>query len=141
MTALENKILEALKAEKKRIAEYDAVCQGIADDYMRRASEQTSDYWKKDFENSAKFHLSGQKHGYDFLEAWKNAISKAMYGKIYSEWHPAQAGRYKGTGHGAYATTELTAKEAENVDKVFAGLVKRGYLKLSKSGKMAIYKA
>lgn len=140
MTALESKILEALKAEKERIAEFDAVCKEIADDYMRKAEIQTSDYWKKDFERSAQFHLSHQKHGYDFLEAWKNAISKAMYSKVYSEWHPAQAGRYKGTGHGAYVTTELTDEEIVKIDKVFAGLVKHGYLKVSKSGKMATYK-
>lgn len=140
MTALEKKILEALKAEKERIAEFDAVCQEIADDYMRKAAEQASDYWKKDFERSAKFHLSHQKHGYDFLNVWKNAISKAMYGRIYYEWHPAQAGRYKGTGHGAYVTSELTDVEIEIVNKVFDGLVKHGYLKISKSGKMATFK-
>jgi hypothetical protein len=140
MTTLEQKILEALKAEKERIKKYDAVCQEIADDYMRKAAEQTSDYWKKDYERSAQFHLSQQKHGYEFHQTWKNAISGVMFGRIYYEWHPAQAGRYKGTGHGAYATSELTDEEQEIVDKVFNGLVKHGYLKISKSGKMATFK-
>lgn len=140
MTALEIKILNALKAHKEWMDDYDVHCKDEYDEYMKKAAAQTSDYWKKDFERSARWALHFQKHGYDFLTGWKNVISNAMYGRVYHEWHSAQAGRYRGTGHGAYVTTELTDKEIENIDKVFAGLVKHGYLKLSKSGKMATLK-
>jgi len=139
MTALENKILAALEAEKTRLAKYDAHCKAEYDQYMKQAEEQTSNYWKKDLQNKAEWALGFQKHGYNFLTDWKNVISNAMYGRIYYEWHSAQAGRYKGTGHGAYVTSELTDTEQEIVNKVFNGLVKHGHLKLSKSGKMATF--
>ena len=139
MTALEIKILAELARVKKQNEEFDAYCKELYDKHMARAAIQTDDYWRKDCERSAKFHLSGQKHGYEFLETWKNAIANAMYGRIYHKWHSAQAGRYKGTGHGAYATTELTDTEIDIINRVFVGLVNHGYLKLSKSGKMAKY--
>lgn len=137
MTALELKIIEYLRKHVDQLKKYDATCQEIANEYLAKAAIQTEKYWKEDFENTAKFHLGQQQHEYDFLNNWKNDISMAMYGRIYHEWHPAQAGRYKGTGHGAYITTELTTEEQEIVNKVFNGLVKHGYLRLSKSGKMA----
>lgn len=139
MTALENKILDALKAKNERMKEYDADRKAEYDAYMKKASIQESEYWKKDFERQAEWALHFQKHGYEFITTWKNVISNAMYGKTYQEWHSAQAGRYKGTGHGAYITTQLTAIEKEKVNKVFEGLVKHGYLKLSKSGEMATF--
>jgi len=139
MTALEIKILDALQVEKERLAKYDDYLKSLYDKYMEKAEQSDEEYWKKDCKRSAEFHLSGQKHGYNFLTDWKNVISSAMYGRIYFQWHSAQAGRYKGTGHGAYVTTELTEKEISNIDKVFNGLVRHGYLKLSKSGKMAKY--
>lgn len=137
MTALEMKILAGLREYDAWMAKYDAERKAEYDDYMKKASMQTSSFWKEDLEHSARWALSFQKHGYEFLEAWKNTISEAMYGRTYHEWHPAQAGRYKGTGHGAYATTELTPEEIGKVDKVFGGLVRHGYLRLSKSGKKA----
>ena len=140
MTALENKIIEALKKHREWMDNYDAHCKAEYDECMKQAEEQTDEYWKEDMKNHAEWHLSFQKHGYDFLTGWKNVISNVMYGRVYHEWHSAQAGKYKGTGHGAYITSELTNAEAENIDKVFAGLVKYGYLKLSKSGKMATYR-
>ena len=100
---------------------------------------QESEYWKKDFERQAEWALHFQNHGYEFITTWKNVISKVMYGKTYQEWHSAQAGRYKGIGHGAYITTDLTETEIIKVNKVFEGLVKHGYLKVSKSGKMATF--
>ena len=139
MTELENKILAALKERKADLAKYDADRKAEYDEYMAEAAIQTSDYWKKDLEGSARWALHFQHHGYDFIEAWKNVISKAMYGRIYHEWHSAQAGRYKGTGHGAYITSELTVEEQGKVGKVFDGLVRQGYLKLSKSGKQATF--
>ena len=139
MTNLENKILAALKDYKNWIATYDANRKAEYDKLMAKAAIQTDDYWKKDLEGSARWALHFQKHGYDFLEGWKNIIAKAMYGRIYHEWHSAQAGRYRGTGHGAYVTTELTSEEISNIDKIFNGLVKHGYLRISKSGKQATF--
>ncbi len=140
MTALEKKILDALKAHMEWMASYDSNRKAEYDDYMQQAEAQEINYWKKDLQHRAEFQLSKQKHGYDFLTTWKNIISNAMYGRTYYEWHPAQAGKYKGTGHGAFATSELTDAEQEIIEKVFDGIVKRGYLKLSKSGKMATFK-
>lgn len=140
MTALENKILQALKEKMDCLAEYDADCKANYDKHMARAAQQTSNYWKEDEERIARFELSWQKHGYDFLESWKNVISMAMYGRVYHEWHSAQAGRYRGTGHAAYVTTELSEQEIKNVDEVFRRLVNKGYLKKSKSGKQATFK-
>ena len=137
--AMETKILKALTDKVAKMQQYDADRQAEYDDYMKKANAQTNDYWKKDLQNSAEWALHFQKHGYDFLESWKNEISKAMYGREYHQWHSAQAGRYKGTGHGAYVTTELTPQEIANVDAVFQGLIKHGYLKLSKSGKQATF--
>lgn len=148
MTALENKILEALKTTKAKMEEYDKNRKAEYDEYMKKAEEQTIEYWKKDYIvdfwkkdyiHKAEWALHFQMHGYNFLTEWKNVISNAMYGRTYHEWHSAQAGRYKGTGHGAYATTELNEQEIEMVDKVFDNLVKRGYMKLSKSGKKATF--
>lgn len=139
MTALENKILEALKEQKEKLAKYDENRKAEYDEYMKKAEEQTSEYWKKDFQHKAEWALGFQKHGYAFVTVWKNVIADVMYGRTYYEWHPAQAGRYKGTGHGAYVTSELTDVEIEIINKVFDGLVKHGYLKISKSGKMATF--
>lgn len=139
MTKLENKILEELKNHMNHLDDFDKQMQAEADEYRKKAAIQKSEYWKKDLEGSAEWVLHFQHHGYDFLEAWKNIISKAVYGRIYHEWHSAQAGRYKGTGHAAYITTELTEEEKEKVGKIFDGLVRQGYLKISKSGKMARY--
>lgn len=133
---LGNKILEALKAHNEWMASYDADRKAEYDEYMAQAAIQTSEYWKEDMQHSAEWALSFQKHGYDFLEDWKNVISKAMYGRIYHEWHSAQAGR-RGTGHGAYITSELTEKEKTIVTKIFNSLVDHGYLKKSKSGAKA----
>lgn len=135
---LEKKILEALEAKKLELAQYDADRKADYDELMHKAEIQISEYWKKDFQRSAEYWLSFQKHGYDFLPEWKNVISKAMYSKTYYIWHSAQAGR-NGTGHGSYVTTELNEKEEDNVNEVFNRLVKRGYLKVSKSGKMATF--
>ena len=139
MTELERKIIEALKNKKDALAKYDEDRKAEYDEYMAEANIQTSEYWKKDLQHSAEWALHFQKHGYDFIEAWKNVIAVAMYGRIYHEWHSAQAGRYKGTGHGAYVTSELTTEEQGKVGKVFDGLVKHGYLRLSKSGKQATF--
>lgn len=137
MTALENKILEALKNKNENMKKYDEDRKAEHDSYMKEAEAQTEEYWKKDLISKANWALHFQKHEYDFIEAWKNVISKVMYGRIYHEWHPAQAGKYKGTGYGAYVTSELTDKEKDNIDRVFNGLVRRGYIRLSKSGKQA----
>lgn len=138
MTALEIKIIEELRKHVDQLKKYDATCEEVANEYLRKAEIQTEKYWKEDFERAVRFHLGQKQHEYDFLNNWKNDISKAMYdGRIYHEWHPAQAGRYKGTGHGAYITSELTEEEKQIVNKVFDGLVKHGYLRISKSGKMA----
>ena len=137
MTELEIKIYNALKEHEAWMAQYDADRKAEYDKYMAEAANQKDEYWKKDKIHSAEWALHFQKHGYDFIETWKNIISKAMYGRIYHEWHSAQAGRYKGTGHGAYITSELTEKEKEMVSKIFNNLVEKGYLKKSKSGKQA----
>ena len=137
MTELESRILKALADKNENMKAYDADRKAEYDEYMRKANEQTNDYWKKDFQHSAEWALHFQKHGYDFLEAWKNEISKAMYGRTYHEWHSAQAGRYKGTGHGAYITTELDEHEREIINKVFKNLIDKGYFKVSKTGKQA----
>lgn len=139
MTELEIKILDALKEHKAWIAKHDADCKARYDKHMEEAAIQTSEYWRKDCEGSANWALHFQKHGYDFLEAWMNAIAKAMYGRIFHEWHSAQAGRYKGTGHGAYITSELTVEEQSKVRKVFKALTMQGYFKISKSGKQATF--
>ena len=139
MTALEIKILDALKEHKAWMAQYDVDRKVEYDQYMAQAAIQIDEYWRKDFENSANWALHFQKHGYDFLEAWKNVIAKAMYGRIYHEWHSAQAGRYKGTGHGAYITSELTLEEQAKVGKVFENMTAKGYFKISKSGKQATF--
>ncbi len=140
MTALENKILEDLKKYSDWMAEYDEDRQKEYDDYMKQAEQQESEFWKKEYEQSAKWAIHFQKHGYAFLSDWKNVISKAMYERLYEIWHSAEAGKRKGTGHGAYITSELSEIEMDNIDKVFNALVNRGYLRLSKSGKMATYK-
>lgn len=137
MTNLEIKILDALKNERQRLKDYDVMLQEMHDEHMKIAEIQTSDYWKRDYEDRAKFDLSHQKHEYNFITEWKNVIASAMYGKIYYEWHSAQAGRYKGTGHGAYVTTELTDVEIEKVDKIFQNMINKKYFRISKSGKMA----
>lgn len=139
MTNTEIKILEALKEKKEDLKKYDAERQAVHDNYIRKAEIQTSDFWKKDLKRSADWAISLQKHGYDFIEAWKNIIAKVMYERSYHEWHAAQAGRYKGTGHAAYITSELTTEERQKIDKVFDGLVRLGYLKVSKSGKQATF--
>jgi len=137
MTNLEMKILDALKNERQRLKDFDVMIQEMHDENMRKAAIQTSDYWKKDFEDRAKFNLNHKKYEYNFITEWKNVIASAVYGKIYYEWHPAQAGRYKGTGHGAYVTTELTDVEIEKVDKIFQNMINKKYFRISKSGKMA----
>ena len=136
---MEEKILSALEQKMADMAKYDADRQAEYDSYMEQAKIQTSEYWKKDLQHSAEWALGFQKHGYEFIDGWKNVISKAMYNRLYSEWHSAQAGKYKGTGHPAYMSTELTPEEKDKVYKVYQGLVKQGYLKLSKSGKMATF--
>lgn len=137
MTNLEIKILDALKSERQRLKDYDVMIQEMHDENMRKAAIQTSDYWKKDFENRAKFNLNHKKHEYNFITEWKNVIASAVYGRIYYEWHPAQAGRYKGTGHGAFVTSELTDVEIEKVDKIFQNMINKKYFRISKTGKMA----
>ena len=137
MTALETKILEALKDRNQQMEEYDAKRQAEHDKYMKEAAIQTSEFWKEDKERSAEWVLQFQHHGYDFTTSWMNVISQVMYGRVYHEWHSAQAGKYKGTGHGAYITSELTKEEKEKINLVFNGLVKQGYLRLSKSGAKA----
>ena len=139
MTEMESKIFNALKEHKAWMASYDADRKAEYDEHMAEAAIQEDEYWRKDCEHSAEWALHFQKHGYDFIEAWMNVISKAMYGRTYHEWHSAQAGRYKGTGHGAYVTTELTGDEIQMVNKVFDNLVNKGYLKKSKSGKQATF--
>ena len=145
MTALEAKILEALKSHAESMDSYDADRQKAADRCKEEAKALEANGQKGMWGSEGKLHeakweLSFQKHGYDFLTGWKNIISVVMYGRIYEEWHSAHAGRYKGKGHGAYITSELTDAEAEIIDRVFNGLVKHGYLRLSKSGKMATFK-
>lgn len=137
MTNLEIKILDALKSERQRLKDYDVMIQEMHDENMRKAAIQTSDYWKKDFEDRAKFNLNHKKHEYNFITEWKNVIASAVYGRIYYEWHPAQAGRYKGTGHGAFVTSELTDVEIEKVDKIFQNMINKKYFRISKTGKMA----
>ena len=137
MTNLEIKILDALKSERQRLKDYDVMIQEMHDENMRKAAIQTSDYWKKDFEDRAKFNLKHKKHEYNFINEWKNVIASAVYGRIYYEWHPAQAGRYKGTGHGAFVTSELTDVEIEKVDKIFQNMINKKYFRISKTGKMA----
>lgn len=137
MTNLEIKILDALKSERQRLKDYDVMIQEMHDENMRKAAIQTSDYWKKDFEDRAKFNLNHKKHEYNFITEWKNVIASVVYGRIYYEWHPAQAGRYKGTGHGAFVTSELTDVEIEKVDKIFQNMINKKYFRISKTGKMA----
>lgn len=137
MTNLEVKILDALKNERQRLKDFDVMIQEMHDENMRKAAIQTSDYWKKDFEDRAKFNLNHKKHEYNFITEWKNVIASAVYGRIYYEWHPAQAGRYKGTGHGAFVTSELTDVEIEKVDKIFQNMINKKYFRISKTGKMA----
>lgn len=137
--AMETKILKALTDKVVKMQQHDADMQAMYDAKMKKITPNMSDYQKDLAKNEAEWALSFQKHGYDFKESWKNEISKAMYGREYHQWHSAQAGRYKGTGHGAYVTTELTPQEIANVDAVFQGLIKHGYLKLSKSGKQATF--
>lgn len=136
---LEGRILRELQVHADDIKHHDDVCQELYNEHMSNAATMDNEYFKMDEERKAQWNLGCKKHGYDFLEGWKNSISKAMYGRVYSEWHSAQAGRYKGTGHGAYVTTELSEKEQDNINKVFEGLVKRNYIKLSRSGKMATF--
>lgn len=137
MTNLEIKILDALKNERQRLKDYDLMIQGMYDENMKMAEIQTDDFWKRDYEDRAKFNLSHKKHEYNFITEWKNVIASVMYGKIYYQWHSAQAGRYKGTGHGAYVTSELTDVEIEKVDKIFQNMINKKYFRISKSGKMA----
>lgn len=137
MTELESKILTALTEKTEKMNKFDALCKAEYDEKMRKAEAQTVEYWKNDLKRQAEWSLGFQHHGYDFLEAWKNEISKAMYGRTYHEWHSAQAGRYKGTGHGAYITTELDEHEREIINKVFKNLIDKGYFKVSKTGKQA----
>ena len=137
MTNLEIKILDALKNERQRLKDYDLMIQGMYDENMKMAEIQTDDFWKRDYEDRAKFNLSHKKHEYNFITEWKNVIASVMYGKIYYQWHSAQAGRYKGTGHGAYVTSELTDVEIEKVNKIFQNMINKKYFRISKSGKMA----
>lgn len=138
MTEMETKILDALKAAKAKMEEYDNNRRAEYERKMEEAERQTDNYWKKDCIRSAEYSLSLQMHGYNFLASWKNIIARAMFGRSYHEWHPAQAGR-KGNGHGSYATTELTEKEEETIDTIFDNLVRLGYMRLSKSGKKATF--
>lgn len=137
MTNLEVKILDALKNERQRLKDFDVMIQEMYDENMKMAEIQIDDFWKRDYEDRAKFNLSHKKHEYNFITEWKNVIASAIYGRIYYEWHPAQAGRYKGTGHGAYVTSELTDVEIEKVDKIFQNMINKKYFRISKSGKMA----
>lgn len=137
--AMEAKILKALADKFAKMEQFDKDRQAEYDAKMKKITPNMTDYQKDLAKTEAEWSLGFQKHGYDFKEAWKNEISKAMYRRTYHEWHSAQAGRYKGTGHGAYITTELTPQEIANVDAVFQGLIKHGYLRLSKSGKQATF--
>lgn len=137
MTKLELRILNELQNHVEQLRKFDKTCEDIANKYFRKAEIQTVKYWKEDYERTARFHLGHKMHEYDFLTEWKNVIAKAMYNKTYQEWHSAEAGRYAGTGHGAYITTELTEQELKNIDIVFDNMVDLGYFKISKSGKMA----
>lgn len=137
--AMEAKILKALADKFAKMNQHDVDLQAEYAAKMKKITPQMTNYEKSLAQTEAEWSLGFQKHGYDFKEEWKNEISKAMYGRTYHEWHSAQAGRYKGTGHGAYITTELTPQEIANVDAVFQGLIKHGYLRLSKSGKQATF--
>lgn len=139
MTELENKILTALKEKNTKMAKFDAERKAEADKIMKEAEEiranggEDAEFWYNDKKHSAEWELGFQHHGYEFVEEWCNVIAQVMYGRVYHEWHSACPGKH-GTGHGAFSTTELTHDEHSNVYKVFKGLVKQGYLRLSKSG-------
>ena len=121
---MEEKILVALREKMDKMSAWDAHLKEEYDDYMRQAEEQENDYWKKDLQRQARRAISLQNHGYEFLAGWKNIISKVMFDRIYR----------------AYVTTELSDEEIVVIDKVFDGLVRLGFLRLSKSGKMATFK-
>ncbi len=132
---LENKIMESIKAKIVAMDKYDADRKAEYDDYMAQAAATDSEFWKKDHIHSAEWSLSFQHHGYEFIEEWCNVISKAIYdGREYHQWHSACAGRYKGTGHGSYVTTELNKEERETIGKIWHNMVAKGYFKVSKSG-------
>ena len=142
---MEEKILVALRKKMEQMNEYDVHCKEEADKCFAEAKELEANgnlgMWGSDGKiHEAKWHLSFQYHGYAFLTDWKNVISGVMFGRVYHEWHSAQAGLRKGEGHGAYITSELSDDECIVINKVFDGLVKHGYLRLSKSQKMATFK-
>ena len=56
--ALEQKILDALEQKMDDMAKYDADRKAEYDDYMAQAKMQTSEYWKKDLENTAQWAQS-----------------------------------------------------------------------------------
>lgn len=140
MTIMENKILDALGEWSEHLAQYDAKKQVEYDEYVNEAERTSNSYEKRLIMIRAENCLIAQHHGYDFVTTWMNVISGVMYKKTYYEWHSAQAGKYGKKGHGSYATTELTEKEEDDLYKVFDGLVRHGLLKLSKSGKKAVFK-
>lgn len=131
---LENKILEAIRNKCEQMEQYDAERQAVADKYYKQAEETTDEYWKKDYISNAEWELGFKHHGYDFKEEWKNAISKAMYNKVYHKWHCASCGTKYHRGHGGYASTELSNEEYSNINKIFSNMVEKGYFKISKSG-------
>ena len=62
---------------------------------------------------------------YSYIDTVKNAICEAMFSRCISEY----AGSRYTSWHGGEATDE----QKEKVEKVYNGLLKKGYLKLSKS--------
>lgn len=133
-TRLENEILEAVKVRCREMEKYDAERQEAYNRYMQKAEATDDEYWKKDYEGSARWELQFQHHGYDFLEGWKNIIAKVMYNRIFLEWHSASCSARYSKGHGGYYSSELTNKEREVIGKIFNSMVTKGFFKVSKSG-------
>ena len=108
--------------------------QEVADKYYKQAEETTDEYWKKDYIRNAEWELGFKHHGYEFLDEWGNVIAKAVYNKVYHEWHSASCGTKYRRGHGAYSTSELNKEERTVIYKIFYNMVAKGLFKVSKSG-------
>ena len=75
---------------------------------------------------------------YAFSDAIKNGISRVMFGK--SVW----GGTVYVFGNGcrrhhtsSYVPQLITDEQKAKVEKIYAGMVRNGYLRVSKSGEMA----
>lgn len=77
---------------------------------------------------------------YSIVDSIKQAISRAMFGKDMTSITIYEFGNGKGKGKhhtDSYRVQLITDEELAMVEKIYSGMVRNGYLRVSKSGEMA----